>query len=713
VVRGRVGDEGRRVEVERVAATKAKACAALAEWEAKKKKGSAAMHAREAATDSDFDLGALAVSLALSEVEALDIEVPELTQEQALQFLSYAHALHFDPRLHPRNRSGEFREILERLAKVGGGTEVTMPNGVAVRKRRGMSGFVVTRGGKKIATGNPAKIAKQALDATGIPEPGRERHMGVQSPRFAAAFEEGTGPKKGSADEVIRSVLSNQGDVVGKNVRAQRSGTSASIFSYDEPVAHVDHARREVMLNTHKYSPTTSGHRELVRKAAVEHGYGVRSIDRTEALSRAGMEARPFEKSASKRAMQPAARAASYRESERRNLERAAELHAQGNHEHAQDYEKAAATAARSAAEHEARASGDVKGDPGTGGKRPRPGDQTREQSDAMRREIRRLGVPSREEIQADGSRKLTWRIGTRTITKVIGRDGSTDSGAGDVKHDTGTATAERPATRRGMTVTVGDRPQRDSEFQKGDRVVLADGREGTISHKTRGGISTYGGRHDTKQEPEYAVSTTQPAGWTPSYPNQPSYKQETVRHSHLSYHPDELASRREKIDTLRTRAEKGTSSKKAIPTVDRPVTNTGSAVPDEFKVAQGYGEYVNPRHTNPRKGERVRIMGTDPLHGGRTGTVVKDAYSRNLKAFDPKTMIDVEFDDRPGRPVSVSNQVVMGEEDKAWVRLKHGVNVEHMLYHYLAGKKPPANFAPNSIAGSAVELQGQGRQEG
>jgi rubrerythrin len=421
------------------AATKAKACAALAEWEAKKKKGSAAMHAREAATDSDFDLGALAVSLALSEVEALDIEVPELTQEQALQFLSevelheasYAHALHFDPRLHPRNRSGEFREILERLAKVGGGTEVTMPNGVAVRKRRGMSGFVVSRGGKKIATGNPAKIAQQALDATGIPEPGRERHMGVQSPRFAAAFEEGTGPKKGSADEVIRSVLSNRGDVVGKNVRAQRSGTSASIFSYDEPVAHVDHARREVMLNTHKYSPTTSGHRELVRKAAVEHGYGVRSIDRTEALSRAGMEARPFEKSASKRAMQPAARAASYRESERRNLERAAELHAQGNHEHAQDYEKAAATAARSAAEHEARASGDVKGDPGTGGKRPRPGDQTREQSDAMRREIRRLGVPSREEIQADGSRKLTWRIGTRTITKVIGRDGSTDSGPG------------------------------------------------------------------------------------------------------------------------------------------------------------------------------------------------------------------------------------------------------------------------------------------
>jgi hypothetical protein len=453
-------------------------------------------------------------------------------------------------------------------------------------------------------------------------------------------------------------VLSNQGDVVGKNVRAQRSGTSASIFSYDEPVAHVDHARREVMLNTHKYSPTTSGHRELVRKAAVEHGYGVRSIDRTEALSRAGMEARPFEKSASKRAMQPAARAASYRESERRNLERAAELHAQGNHEHAQDYEKAAATAARSAAEHEARASGlpDMR----------EFKKMTDKQIVDLVERVMPQDRPEAHTAPGEYRRKLATEA-NRRATRRRHREGDgtyTHSFKGDEKHDTGTATAERPATRRGMTVTVGDRPQRDSEFQKGDRVVLADGREGTISHKTRGGISTYGGRHDTKQEPEYAVSTTQPAGWTPSYPNQPSYKQETVRHSHLSYHPDELASRREKIDTLRTRAEKGTSSKKAIPTVDRPVTNTGSAVPDEFKVAQGYGEYVNPRARIRRKGLRVRIMPTIRCTGAGRGR-------SSRRALAERSACRSQDDDRRGvrrssgrRPVSVSNQSVLWDEE-------------------------------------------------
>jgi hypothetical protein len=31
------------------------------------------------------------------------------------------------------------------------------------------------------------------------------------------------------------------------------------------------------------------------------------------------------------------------------------------------------------------------------------------------------------------------------------------------------------------------------------------------------------------------------------------------------------------------------------------------------------------------------------------------------------------------------------------------------MLYHYLAGKKPPANFAPNSIAGQQWSYKGKG----
>lgn len=51
--------------------------------------------------------------------------------------------------------------------------------------------------------------------------------------------------------------------------------------------------------------------------------------------------------------------------------------------------------------------------------------DQTSEQSASMRKEIARLGVPTREETLPDGTRRLTWRIGTRSITKTIGRTGA------------------------------------------------------------------------------------------------------------------------------------------------------------------------------------------------------------------------------------------------------------------------------------------------
>lgn len=68
------------------------------------------------------------------------------------------------------------------------------------------------------------------------------------------------------------------------------------------------------------------------------------------------------------------------------------------------------------------------RGGPKKGG----PPSQTREQAEAVRAQIQRLGTPTREETLPDGTRKFEWKIGTRTIRKSIRQDGSIDQGGLD-----------------------------------------------------------------------------------------------------------------------------------------------------------------------------------------------------------------------------------------------------------------------------------------
>jgi hypothetical protein len=45
--------------------------------------------------------------------------------------------------------------------------------------------------------------------------------------------------------------------------------------------------------------------------------------------------------------------------------------------------------------------------------------EQTPIQAREIRAIVNRLGVPSREETLADGTRRFTWRVGTRTIVRT------------------------------------------------------------------------------------------------------------------------------------------------------------------------------------------------------------------------------------------------------------------------------------------------------
>jgi hypothetical protein len=244
-----------------------------------------------------------------------------------------------------------------------------------------------------------------------------------------------------------------------------------------------------------------------------------------------------------------------------------------------------------------------------------------------------------------------------------------------------------------GVGVDIQDRPQQGVEFPKGARVVLPDGREATVSHKTTGGRESAGWKahRDNYIEPHYAVHV-------------PGEGNKTFSHSDLSFHPDEMATRVEKIAELVSKGEKK-PTKAAMPTARGPVTLRASVVPDEWQVENGYGTFENPRYTNPSEGDRVKVMPSSTAfdrHRGKSGVVVKNAYSNRSS-----TLIDVRFDD--GETHAISNQVLMGEDQKPWVRMKPGVDVEKMIYHYLTGHPAPPNPAKGTDAYAQWTYTGSG----
>lgn len=143
--------------------TKAKACAAVAQWNAKKAKaGVNAGMDRDAYSDEDFVLelsqeieDSMAWSLHLSAGEDADIEeiieedpeTYELTEEEANEFDMDAYEQHlaqkrqgdgldlaifkWDPAKHPRNLLGQFREVLKTMDN---GDAMELPDGTTIQK---------------------------------------------------------------------------------------------------------------------------------------------------------------------------------------------------------------------------------------------------------------------------------------------------------------------------------------------------------------------------------------------------------------------------------------------------------------------------------------------------------------------------------------------------------------------------------------------------
>jgi hypothetical protein len=195
-------------------------------------------------------------------------------------------------------------------------------------------------------------------------------------------------------------------------------------------------------------------------------------------------------------------------------------------------------------------------------------------------------------------------------------------------------------AGKGSLTVSVGKRPLGRGEFEQGDRVTLPGGRTGVVIRKVRGGTSTFGGgpRADEPYvEPEYMVSIdsqrrgTAALGWA-------NEGVEQVKHSDLSFGPEELATRRGEIEQRMERAAKPT--KKAIPAPRVGVTLSRRMIPQEWAIEHGYGEMYRP-----------------------------------------------------------SSQYGFSTRQEPGFRWKPNVDEERMLFHFLYGRKPPENFPEGSAA--------------
>jgi hypothetical protein len=153
--------------------------------------------------------------------------------------------LHFDPRLHPRDRTGRFRDVLERLgisAKAGGvGNRVTLPKGVSVRKRGGEF-EIRQRGGTVAKLKDSTEAARRALQAAGAEEPRERQPMGVQAPRFAAAFEPGDirGPRADDRPGQAAAARQSAERARAQAAELRRQGNEEHARDYDEMAVRFD-----------------------------------------------------------------------------------------------------------------------------------------------------------------------------------------------------------------------------------------------------------------------------------------------------------------------------------------------------------------------------------------------------------------------------------------------------------------------------------------
>lgn len=284
------------------------------------------------------------------------------------------------------------------------------------------------------------------------------------------------------------------------------------------------------------------------------------------------------------------------------------------------------------------------------------------------------------------------------------------------------------------------ERPGGKGEFQKGDSVVLPDGRTGMVMHPShgRGGEQHYSvhvekpkkgtkayneaevfheGKHVKRKTAVATVRKTAMERYK-GMENQKAYADDAVAkyldgwehrdegsgtetwpHSKLSYAPEQqqerLARGLEVAEKAAAVGKARTSPREFLP-VQHPVTLSQNLVPPEWQVAHEYGSYDNPDRVNPGTGDRIKVMPNAPSpHAGKPGEVVKSAYSDRESG---RTLVGVKIDGAPGVH-SLGNNEIHSEYRQPYVRLKPGVNVEQMIFHYLAGRPAPPNPAPGTQA--------------
>jgi hypothetical protein len=235
------------------------------------------------------------------------------------------------------------------------------------------------------------------------------------------------------------------------------------------------------------------------------------------------------------------------------------------------------------------------------------------------------------------------------------------------------------------------------AKFKPGTKVVLKDGRMGTVVYVPR-----YNG------EKSYAVELE-------------DGERVMATHEDLTYTPEHFEKIRAKIDKATKPVKKtGGATYSGAGGVDHPVT-IGTGIPDAWKVERGYAEWVNPAHHNPSEGDEVQFMPGHELHG-KTGVVTRGGYYEGQKPGGPipfrsgSLLFDVKVG---GKTHTVTNQVVFGATDKygrpasAFARTKPGApDAETMPYEYLVGHPPPPNFAPGT-PGYAQWMYGMPKKHG
>ena len=290
-----------------------------------------------------------------------------------------------------------------------------------------------------------------------------------------------------------------------------------------------------------------------------------------------------------------------------------------------------------------------------TEGVRP---EQTRIQSEAMRREISGWGVPIREETLADGSRRLEWRTGTRTTVRVIAPDGSVRREGRDapVRFEGLGDDRDIPAGFRDVDIEMRELEAQGTERARQRRRAAAPRRAapppGVMPQpyqapapirerlgELRVGSPGYGFHANVWRTgpDEFEIRGSDRYG--PPDVVRGSLEDTAARIE------QEIAKQREGS----ARAARGTVDRSLVGS-SRPfrgrVTLGLSQVPNDWAVAQGYAEYV------PRR------------EGG------------------------LEFQA---------------------IRWKEGVNPEAVVVHYLGGVRPPANFPAGSPAAAQFGFTGKG----